>query len=71
MEDALTICTRCGWIHVDGNGDYCNGCGRSFGADGSGARTVARPYTRAAFGADLAFALLIVGIIALLVAAAT
>jgi hypothetical protein len=26
MEDAL-ICPRCSWIHVDGGGDFCNGCG--------------------------------------------
>lgn len=27
MEERLTICAGCGWIHVDGAGEFCNGCG--------------------------------------------
>jgi hypothetical protein len=27
MEERITICAGCGWIHVDGAGEFCNGCG--------------------------------------------
>ena len=68
MEDALTICSRCGWIHVDGAGEFCNGCGARHGAAAPQAVTMPRP--RAAFGADLMSASLLLTLFALLVVAA-
>ena len=68
MEDALMICARCSWIHVDGAGEFCNGCGarHAGGVQAYGARTAARP----SFGADLASATLLLVLFALLVVAA-
>ena len=68
MEEALTICARCSWIHVDGGAEYCNGCGAR---QGSGAPTAtARSVSRPSFGADLLSASLLLTLFALLVVAA-
>lgn len=66
MEDTLTICPRCSWIHVDGGGDYCNGCGAPQGQP----TAVAVMPTRETLSVDLALALLIVLVLGLLIAAA-
>ena len=66
MEDTLTICPRCSWIHVDGGGDYCNGCGAPQGPT----TAVAVVPTRETLSVDLALALLIVLVLGLLIAAA-
>ena len=68
MEDAFIICGRCSWIHVDGAGEYCNGCGARHGsvAPAGGSRTAPRP----SFGADLVSASMLLALFALLVLAA-
>jgi hypothetical protein len=66
MEDPLTICRHCSWIHVDGAGDYCNGCGARHGAAVPQTRVMPRP----SFGVDIASASLLLVLFALLVVAA-
>ena len=68
MEDAFIICGRCSWIHVDGAGEYCNGCGARHGSgpQSAGSRTAPQP----SFGADLVAASLLLVLFALLVLAA-
>jgi hypothetical protein len=66
MEEPLMICRRCSWIHVDGAGDYCNGCGARHG----GTQVTARVLPRPSFTADLLSASLLLVLFALLVVAA-
>ncbi|MEY2475492.1 MAG: hypothetical protein QOG87_807 [Actinomycetota bacterium] len=62
------ICRRCSWIHVDGAGEFCNGCGARHG---SGApQAITRTMPRPSFGADLISASLLLVLFALLVVAA-
>jgi hypothetical protein len=68
MEDAFIICGRCSWIHADGAGEYCNGCGARHGSGGQTAPSRTAP--RTSFGADLASASLLLVLFALLVVAA-
>ena len=67
MEDVLTICPRCSWIHVDGAGEFCNGCGARHGS--AGPVVAMRPMPRPLV-ADLIPATLLLTLFALILAAA-
>lgn len=69
MEERIVICPRCSWIHVDGGGDFCNGCGAPTSAGGVTTAATAIP-TSVTLGVDLALGLLIVLVLGLLIAAA-
>ena len=62
------ICGRCSWIHVDGVGEYCNGCGAKAGSGGPQVTTLQAQ--RPSFVVDAAFASLLLTLFTLLVAAA-
>ena len=67
MEDVFTICSRCSWIHVDGAGEFCNGCGARHGS--SAPMVAVHPLPRT-FGADLIPASLLLTLFALILVAA-
>lgn len=69
MEDVITICPRCSWIHLDGGVDYCNGCGGRL-SEASPAVAVLRPTNRAALVADLVLVLIVALFMAMLYVAA-
>ena len=62
------ICRRCSWIHVDGAGEFCNGCGARHGS--SAPQAIALSMPRPSFVVDLLSASVLLTLFALLVIAA-